>query len=749
MKGLFVYRNNEEIVNRNIYFLKESKKDLFLTGLVFGKEKKVLNDNYDEEIHLDSGSVTIDKVLRYRKTVADKKFDCVYIPSKNEEISKKNNKISIENKQLLLLGVFLSLCGIKKVNYIVDQNILSLSRLNVFFYFIIISLKNALKNGLNFFLNITIKFLFTPFIIIFLTPIISVKEFLPNFIMQKENNNDPIIGWGLWKNMSSSIVFHSRKKMSDYSGFFGINISDFMGIPITLHRPPLDNFFLKYFNYKGSVFLSIILISLSLIWITIYNQSWFFLILIPFFFLSTVFIGSVVIGHLEFLAWGFFSLSVVSSIFNNSLLTIIFLSLTILTHISIGGVCGSCIICSSLFRIFNGNNALLECANLVVIFLITGILCLFYLIPFFMERKKLGRTQLLNDTWGWTPYFSQSQFQKLIIYFIFCSIFWLTSSISIVTLMLVIPIFLAIYNSKIMWLFSQYTVDLSMIIIGSIAIFYSINYISLIFFLLFAFHSPQISFGGYYGITKYQISIRPFRLGKTKEVIRKTMLSLPAGSRIALEGGNRLKNYMNHEYNALISYVLIGEPLELLNGFGAEIADPNIYYSMVQHLSPESNPQNQLLALMKGGADYFAVYSESLKHQLRIEKYEEVNSINLSEYCVSDEQQGPILTIFKVPIAISKITPLTPVTIEKNLIFFFGEQDVIYQLKYSYYPGWKAFQNGKELTIQDMRPGMIIESKEKGQILLKYKFRYYYLTYLHALWENGIKFFPKTYLHQQ
>ena len=96
MKGLFVYRKNEEIVKGTLHFLKESQKDLSLTGLIFDKDNKYSIEYFDEQINLDSESLTLNKVLNIRKTIKQHRFDCAFIPCSSDEISKKNQDITIE-----------------------------------------------------------------------------------------------------------------------------------------------------------------------------------------------------------------------------------------------------------------------------------------------------------------------------------------------------------------------------------------------------------------------------------------------------------------------------------------------------------------------------------------------------------------------------------------------------------------------------------------------------------------------------
>lgn len=717
MKGLFVYRKKEEIVKGNLQFLKESQKDLSLTGLIFDKDNKYSIEYFDEQINIDSESLTLNKVLNIRKTIKQHRFDCAFIPCSSDEISKKNQDITIEQNNLILFGLFLSFCGIKNISYIIDQTILPFNRANAIFNFI----------------KCIIKSLLAPFIILFLSPIFFVKEILHNFILQKEDKNDPIIGWGLFKKMSLSLAFYARAKMAEKYGIFGINNRDEMGIPISLHRSPLDIFFLIKLGYRRYVYLSMALISLSFTQISFYTGHYYVLFLIPFIFLSTYFIKSIVVGHLEFLAWGFFSLAIASYISNQIILSGILLALCILTHISIGMIGSFCIFTFSLFEVLLTHSIYPTLWNFLVCSLISGLLLIIFLGPFLMNRHKISRNELLNSMWGWKPVFGLKGIYQGIIYGMFIVSLFIFVPISPFHFLSLIPFLMLYYNSKVRWIFSEYTIELAMFFVGFLIILNFPNPIIILLYLYLIFTSPKILMGHYYGISEFKIAVIPFKLGQTREKIINLFKDLPPGSRVVFESGRRVQNYLAFEYNVLMSYILVNENIEMVNGTGPELVESSIYFNIDQYLHENASQEQIKTALMNGGANYIVVYSANFKNTLESWGYKLISTVDCHELEINEIIKGPSVYLLHAPYKANIIEPYSDLIFYPNQMEFYASARTRYFLKYNYYSAWQACQNGKQIKIVDAKPGMIIQSNEEGCIKLGYHYKNYWLAMLYDL----------------
>ena len=717
MKGLFVYRKNEEIVKGNVQFLKDSQKNISLTGLVFEKDEKKSIEYFDNEINLNAGSLTLNKVLNVRKTIKEKEFDCAYIPCSNDEISEKNHGITIKQNNLMLLGLFLSFCGIPHVGYIVDQNVVQFKRVNL--------VSNFIKKS--------IIFILTPFIIIFSSPFYFVKEILNNFILQKEDKNDPIIGWGLFKKMSGSTAFWGRAKMAEKYGVLGINYRDYMGFPISLHRSPLDIFFLNKLGYKKYVYLSIVLIAISCFQIAFYTGNYFVLFILPFVFCSTYFIKSLIICHIEFLAWGFFSLSLASYFTNQIVLSGIFLALSILTHISIGMIGAFCIFTFSLFEVLLTQSIYPTLLDFLVCSIITGFISILFLGPFVMNRHKLSRTELLNIMYGWKPSLSFRDFYAGVIYgLLILSLFYFIP-ISPIHFVSIIPLLMLFYNIRIRWIFSEYTIELAMLFLGLLIILIYPHPLMIAVYIYLIYTSPKLQIGAYYGISEFKISITPITLGYTREKIINLFKALPINSRVALESGSRIKNANAFEYNCLLSYVLVNENIELANAYGPELVESSIYFNIDQYLHENATKGQVKTALINGGANYIAVYSENFKNKLESWGYTVIDTVDCRELELNDLIIGPSIYLLNAPYKTNTIKPLSNLIFYPNQIKFYANAHTRYFLKYNYYSGWQAYQNGIRINIEDAKPGMFIQSNDKGWIDLRYRYVNYWLNFFDNL----------------
>lgn len=718
MKELFVCRKNEEIVKENLQFLQGSRGKNSLTGLGFHDNDLYPTEYFDEKIILDAKSLTIKNILNTINIIKQKKFDCAYIPCSNNEISKKNQNITIEQNNLILIGLFFLVCGITNIRYIIDQNIVPFGRVNLI---------------LNFF-KIVIKSLFTPFIIVLSTPVFFVKEILPNFILQKEDKNDPNIGWGLFKKMSSSMAFWGRAKMAEKYGVFGINYKDYMGIPISLHRSPLDIFFLIKLGFKRYVYLSIVLITISCFQISLYTGNYFVLLVLPFIFCSTYFIKSIVVSHLEFLAWGFFSLAIAFYISNQIILSGVFLALCILTHISIGILGSFCIFTFSLFEMVFTQSIIPTLWNFLVCSLITGLLSIIFLGPFLMNRHKLSRTELLNTMYGWKPIFIMKYIYQGIIYGLFVVSLFLCLPVSPFHFVTIIPLLMLYYNSKIQWIFSEYTIELAMLFIGLLIILMYPHPLTIVVYLFLIYTSPKFLVGPYYRVTEFKIPITPITLGHTREKIINLFKALPVDSRVALESGNRIKNAYAFEYNCLLSYVLVNESIELVNGYGPEMVESSIYFNIDQYLHENATQEQVRSALVNSGAHYIAVYSENFKNLLESWGYNLINIVDCRELELNDLINGPSIYLLNAPYTADIIAPHANLIFSPNQIQFYANAaKTRYFIKYNYYSGWRAYQNGKQIMIEDAKPGMFIQSDDASWIELRYRYINYWLNFFDNL----------------
>ena len=715
MNGLFLYRKNADIVKRNVQFLRDSEKDLFLTGLIFDKDDEYSTEDFDEELNLELESLSIKNILKTKDIIKQKKIDCAYIPCTDTELSKKNQDIAIEQNDLIRIGLFLSFCGIKKIYYIFEQKLFSFTQLQL------------MKNDAFILLKRThLNYIIAPFIILLLLPSFVKNDLIPNFFLNTGDKNDEITGYGIGKKISGHMFFLTRAKWSKIYGIFGINHRDYMGTPITLHRSPFDILFFRYLGYRDYVLFSFSLVVISLLSIIFETKHYVLIFLIPFIFLSTYFTKSLVVGHLELLAWGFLSISIVSYIFGFVGLSAIFLAFTLLTHISIALIGVLSILSIEVYNIFFGNvwifNIFFQwfCIGIII-----SILTFWYLIPFIRSRNKFSRNDLLKTEYGWTRSFNFYIRYIFLSYMFLVILSFIVIPFNTLHLMLFLPLLLLYYNNKIRSIFSQYTLELSIIIIYSIFLMFNPNLYCGLFFVYIIFTSPEILLKDYYGIDWLRIKIIPIRLGPIRTQIEKLFSKLPENTRIAFEAGNRAKNSRYYLYNALFSYILFDTKIDLLNAYAPEFVESSIYFDIVRYIDKDT-PQDMLNnVLNRGGAEYLLTYSDPLKENLIRDNNTVIGTIDLQSLQFNENDIGPKVCLFKLKNPSSIIEPEECLYYSPNQIRFYGKANTKYLLKYNYYFGWRAHQNNIRLIVKDAHPGMIIESSENGLIELTYRYRNY------------------------
>lgn len=664
------------------------------------------NPNIDEIIPFDTSEIKLNSLLALRRDLKRKRFDMAFIPQQEGD----REKLTLLQEQV---GIFLNFCKIKEILFL--YNDFKPRNFN-------------LKTLITDFTFRFFKLLIAPFIIMFRLPYFFIKVVIGNFILPREDKNDEFIGFGPYRRLSGHVYFLGKAKMVKKYGSFGIAHDDYMGTPVSLNRSPLDALLLRYVGYRKFVGISVLLLAIAFIWIIIYTGKIFLLALLPLIFLSSYFIKSIFVGHLEFLPWAFLSLSLVSFILGQIELSALFFSLIILSHIGIALIGGFCILTIVGYNIFYGYPIMSTILSLLIFGMIVVAITSFFVVPFIKNRHKLSRDELLNKhrrgegRWRWYP----NVLTQAIVYSVFvCSIFFLIP-VSELHFMVLLPLLALYINTKIRWLFSAYTLELAMLTIGTIFILFNPSLISILCFLYLIYTSPAILLSNYYGVTPYQFTLKPITLGFLRGKIKELFLQVPKGARVALEAGHLDIKGLFYLYNAHLSYLLVEEDVELLNGYAPEWVEANIYLNIVRYIESQTSEGKLKEVLKKGGAKYILVYTPEFKTNLRKYAYKEIGSVDCRELKQIDIP-GPIITLFEAPFNTSIIEPDTELVIKPNYIQFRAKRNTTYLLKYNYYSGWRAFQDGKRIKIEDAYPGMIIKAPGDDEIVLKYRYRHYWL----------------------
>ena len=66
------------------------------------------------------------------------------------------------------------------------------------------------------------------------------------------------------------------------------------------------------------------------------------------------------------------------------------------------------------------------------------------------------------------------------------------------------------------------------------------------------------------------------------------------------------------------------------------------------------------------------------------------------------------------------------VEVTPNRIIFAGKAGQGFYLPYTAFVGWRAFENGRRISIEDANPGMVVTPLSDGPVTLLYRFRHYF-----------------------
>ena len=714
------YKLTDEFNYKNILIIYAGSISGIVTAIASIKEKysqstiSLLTDSRNE--YLFEENVSVNEIISYGrknfikeiyhviKKLREKRYDSVIIPT--NEIK----ETGLKDINYIGIGVILWLSGIKNIAYYSKNYVrfdINLKRLAVLSIWDIITT------------------LVAPLIIFVRTPYFIWKEVVKNFILSKESQDDEFIGFGEGKGATGLIYSLARAKMAKKYGLFGIAHDDYMGTPITLHRGFVDQALLKDFGFRKSVGISAILFVCAFTWLMSSSANPFLLIILPFIFCSPYFIKHIYVGVLEMLSWSFFALSFVSYYNGYVLLAAIFFALLIFSHMGVGLLYGLFIFLYLVTNIIYGASAIPTFFEFLIFGCLTIFFTVLYLIPFIKSRAKLSRNELINKHYGGT-YWSKQNIIQAIAYSIFFVSALLFIPLTPIHYLLSLPLLALYINISKKWIFSAYTVEMFMLVTGIIFILLNPKLGVIVPYLYLIYTSPSILIPYIQGATKYKFSLKPVTLGIKKQEIINLLSKVTKGSRIALEGG-AIEGTSAYQFNVVLSYLLADEDVELLNGYGPEFVESSIYLDIVRYLDCESSQELLKKVILKAGANYIVAYDEKFKQNLRDFNFKELRTVDCKDISWAKGESGPVITLFESPFDARIIEPETKLITSTDMIKFSAKKDITYFLKYNYYKGWKAYQNKNNLIIEDAHPGMIIKAHYDGEIVLKYRYRHYWM----------------------
>lgn len=704
-KVLIVFARSEVGVCSVIEAIKK-KNPTTTADLLIPEHKRFLfekNESFNEIITY-GGRQNLGWILRLLKKLKAEKYDKAIIPTNETQAS------GLKDINYTAVTVILKAAGIDNIEYISkDGKPIGFSLMQL------ISSASAE----------ILKTLLSPPITFILTPLFLLNEFIKNFLLTKTKKDDELMGFGGGIGFTGLIYVLTKSKMAKRYGLFGIAHNDYMGYPVTLQRGFFDLWIFNISGFRKTVLLSIILSALALLWLNPGIDTLLFAAIIVVAFLSPYFIEEIYLGVLEVFSWPLFMLTFAAYYSGNIMLASIFFALLIFSHAGIGLLCCLSISTYVAVNLLYGLPPTGALLDYIVFGLLTTIITTPHLLPFIRSRSKFSRNELINKAYAGS-YWSKRPILQAATYSIFIASAFIYTPITPLHYVLLLPLLALVFNTTIKWLFSAYTVDMFIWTTGIIFMLLNPRIETIIPYVYVIYTSPSILVNRMHGSSRYGFSLKPVTLGEKRKELLALFSKVEHGNRIALEGGTLKKQYAYH-YNPLMSYLLVDEDVELLNGHGPEFVEPSIYWDIVQYLDSSSPKEKIEEALNRGGASYIVAYDEKFKENLLAFGFNEIGSVDCKKISLRGDAPGPVVTLFKAPFEAATIEPKTKLSIVPNEIRFTAKKDSTYILKYSYLLGWKAFQDKKELLIGDAHPGMIIRAPEDGEIVLQYRYRYYWV----------------------
>lgn len=678
---------------------KVAEKDVELTLLIHSKSK-----------HLFEGQSLFNKTITYGKKnfigdihnlkqeLQEDNYDSAIIPIKEKEI---------DGIRYIGLKNLLKISGIKKIKTFSENS----DDLQVN------SRSMLIKSLLDMLLLFT-----APIVIFFRTPIYIWNELIKNFIFfKKKKEEDEILGFGAF----GLLYFITRSKMAKKFGIAGIAHDDYMGTPVMLHRGPIEMLLQNKIGYPKLIVLSMFLMAFAFTGFAVHTNNYYCLILLPFIFSSTYFVDHIFGGVPEPLSWAFFSLVLLFYIKGNILIAAIFFTLLVITHVLIGALLGSIIIMDILLDLIENGLSVGTIYWAVLLFSLTFLLSSWFIIPFVKNKGKLARNKLIDKHYGMSYKWTRQSLTQVVLYSAFIASNFIVFPENLGNYLLIIPLIALYVNVKLKWIFSEQTVCMFMLVMGFIAITSNPSIIPAILYLFLINTSPELHVPFLERAKRYGFSLEPLIFeSKKKYEILKLFSTLPESSRVVLEGG-KIKETTAYLNNLLLSCVMIDSDIELLNGYSPDFVEASIYLDMVQFLNRNISYEKLKTILIKSGSGFIAVYDDRFKEKLDEFNFKFLGSVDCRDIRWVKNREGFTISLFEAPFEVKRIEPETQLMLDSNKIVFNAKKGVQYFIKYSFYTGWRATQNGKVIDVIDGNPGMIINAKEDGAVILKYNYIYY------------------------
>jgi hypothetical protein len=544
-------------------------------------------------------------------------------------------------------------------------------------------------------------------------PLYLLRDVIGKFLLApRRRGGEPIVGYGAGKGSGGLVYWYNLTSKARKYGALGIAHDTYWGMPLSVHSWPIAVIALRYLGYRPYTLLSTLLL-VGAFGICV-HEPWAWA-LVPIILLSTFYVNNVYVGTWELLAWGLGALALTISALGYPVPAGVFLGATLLTHPGVATL----VLLSLCVGSFVQGMPFLE---LVTTGVATAVTMSWFVVPYWRGRRKLGRAQIINNEWGGAKTLSVNSLYRVLTYGVFCGAAFAETKNGLAVAALALPAFIEVFNTRVKWIFSNYTVTNYMLVLGALFTVAHPGPLTIAGYLLVIYAGPWLVTSRAEGIDR-EYDLTPVYLEGTAERIRKLFAPCRNG-RVAFEcngfGGD------DEMAVATVAYVLADEPVDLMNSSYAEIGDSALFQHFTRFFKAQATPSELEKACTGAAVRYVVAFGDEFSRLVAACGGRELGRLEDLHISHTPNQAVIDLTLFEMPWDVNLCEGATDLTIGRNEVRFSARAGESYLVKLTCLPGWRAHQGGRRLALQDANPGMTLVADADGEILLHYRYRHYW-----------------------
>ena len=486
------------------------------------------------------------------------------------------------------------------------------------------------------------------------------------------------------------------------NGVNGVSFESYMGNPYTLYYPPLSFLLMGWLGPVGYLMCQTLVFCAAAAATAIAAGHPWLILFVPYLVTSWYYrVNTIIVGRVDFLAWGLLLSSLASFYFGHPLVAALFFSAALYIHTSvfvIGGL--GMIIVAAL-----GGVAV---ADILLFGLLTIALGLPWWIPFLRNRGKFG----FHTIWGGISFWDnvylcyKSPLLHLALFFTAAAFM---GGLAPLHAIISIPMSVYIYGLvRKKYIFHVTNLSGALLTFGTFALFVQPSLpVMLLFLVLINIRDPQDN-----------PRIKP--LFEQRVLSDTSTLFHPVGEneRVAIECYQDEFWDDNLNWGWLFSVAANKFNFQLMSGVGFDQVDPQLPLEYETKINSDTEPTVIRELLNKTGCRYVTSYTKSFAEKLESMGFVKLTEKEFEPYAYV---HGRTYSLYRTPFSVDIIEPAVEWSYIKNGLRFRPNGKNAYTIKLAYYPGWQAHQNGKKLELEDISPGMKVKTDGLEEVRLNFR----------------------------